>query len=168
MKINSTFKLIIAIVVSELAGVIGSIFTAPSIPTWYATLPKPALNPPAWVFGPIWTTLFLLMGISAWLVWRQSGISQAGREIAALPAAPRNDKKIKISLGIFVGQLVLNTFWSIIFFGLHNPGAALVEIIFLWLVILTTIIAFSKISKFCILRISPSAIPVANKRYKCQ
>ncbi len=73
MKINNTLKLIITIVVSELAGIIGSIFTVSAIPTWYAGLVKPALNPPAWVFGPIWTTLFALMGISAWLVWKQLG-----------------------------------------------------------------------------------------------
>ena len=71
MKINNTFKLIIAIVVSELAGIIGSIFTTPSIAGWYAGIVKPALNPPAWVFGPVWTTLFALMGIAAFLIWEK-------------------------------------------------------------------------------------------------
>lgn len=131
MKINNASKLIIAIVVSELAGIIGSVFTAPSIPTWYAGLIKPGLNPPAWLFGPVWTALFALMGIAAFLIWKK-GLDR---------------KDVKIALGIFACQLVLNTFWSIIFFGLHSPGGALVEIVFLWLVILTTIIAFAKISK---------------------
>lgn len=131
MKINNTFKLIIAIVVSELAGIIGSVFTTPSIAGWYAGIVKPDINPPAWVFGPVWTTLFALIGIAAFLVWKK-GLDR---------------KDVKIALGIFLGQLVLNTLWSIIFFGLHSPGGALIEIIFLWLAILATIIAFAKISK---------------------
>ena len=128
---NNTLKLIIAIVVSELAGIIGSVFTTPSIAGWYAGIVKPALNPPAWVFGPVWTTLFALMGIAAFLVWKK-GLDR---------------KDVRIALGIFLGQLVLNTLWSIIFFGLHSPGSALVEIVFLWLAILATIIVFAKISK---------------------
>ncbi len=128
---NNTLKLIIAIVVSELAGIIGSVFTTPSIAGWYAGIVKPALNPPAWVFGPVWTTLFALMGIAAFLVWKK-GLDR---------------RDVKIALGIFIGQLVLNTLWSIIFFGLHSPGGALVEIVFLWLAILATIIAFYKISR---------------------
>lgn len=131
MKINNVLKLVIAIVISELAGIIGSVFTAPSIAGWYATLAKPALNPPAWVFGPVWTTLFALMGIAAFLVWRK-GLDR---------------RDVKIALGIFIGQLVLNALWSIIFFGLHSPGGALIEIVILWLAILATIIAFYKISK---------------------
>jgi len=131
MKINNTFKLIISIVVSELAGIIGSAFTAPSIISWYIELVKPALNPPAWVFAPVWTTLFVFIGIAAFLVWKK-GLDR---------------RDVKIALGIFVGQLALNTLWSIIFFGLHSPGAALIEIVFLWLAILATIIAFYKISK---------------------
>jgi len=70
MRINNFFKLVIAIVVSEMAGVIGAFFTTPSIAGWYAGIVKPALNPPAWVFGPVWTTLYALMGIAAFLVWK--------------------------------------------------------------------------------------------------
>ena len=131
MNLKNFFKLIIAIGVSELAGIIGSVFTTPSIAGWYAGVVKPALNPPAWVFGPVWTTLFALMGIAAFLVWKK-GLDR---------------RDVKIALGIFLGQLVLNTLWSIIFFGLHSPGGALIEIVFLWLAILATIIAFAKISK---------------------
>ena len=131
MKVNNTFKLIIAIAVSELAGIIGSLFTTPSIPTWYATLTKPTFNPPSWVFAPVWTTLFVLMGIAAFLIWKK-GLER---------------KDVKIALSIFIGQLILNMLWSIIFFGLHNPGLAFIEIIFLWAAILVTIIYFHKISK---------------------
>ncbi len=131
MKINNTFKLIIAIVVSELAGIIGSVFTAPSITSWYIELVKPALNPPAWVFAPVWTTLFVLMGVAAFLIWKKEF----------------DHKGVKIALGIFLVQLVLNTLWSIIFFGFHSSGGALIEIVFLWFAILVTIISFYKISK---------------------
>lgn len=131
MKINNAGKLIIAIIISELAGIIGSIFTTPSIDGWYAGIVKPTINPPAWIFGPVWTTLFVLMGISAFLIWK-TGL---------------NRKDVKIALSIFIVQLILNTLWSIIFFGLHSPGGALIEIIFLWLAILGTIVSFAKISK---------------------
>jgi len=136
VKINNTFKLIIAIVVSELAGIIGSVFTTPSIAGWYAGIVKPALNPPAWVFGPVWTTLFALMGIAAFIVW--SSYAKATED---------KKKGIMLALILFGIQLVLNTIWSIIFFGLHSPGGALIEIVFLWLAILATIVAFYKISK---------------------
>jgi tryptophan-rich sensory protein len=131
MKPINPLKLTIAIAVSELAGIIGSVFTAPAIGGWYAGIIKPTWNPPAWVFGPVWTTLFMLMGIAAFLVWRK-GLER---------------REVKIALGVFVGQLVLNTLWSIIFFGLHSPGGALIEIAFLWLAILATIIVFAKVSK---------------------
>src|SRR5574343_1382899 len=98
MKINNTFKLIIAIVVSELAGIIGSVFTTPSIAGWYAGIVKPALNPPAWVFGPVWTTLFALMGIAAFLVWKNW----------------LDRKDVKIDLGIFLVQLIVNSLWSFV------------------------------------------------------
>ena len=141
MKINNTLKLIIAIVVSELAGIIGSVFTTPSITGWYATLVRPALNPPAWVFGPVWTTLFALMGIAVFLVYIKDE-----KTVLSEVEGRRFKRNKKIALVLFGIQLVLNTLWSIIFFGLHNPGAAFVEIIFLWLAILATIIAFAKIS----------------------
>lgn len=131
MKSKDIFGVTIAIVICEAAGIIGSFFTSPSIPTWYAGLEKGALNPPAWVFGPVWTTLYALMGIALFLVWKR-GIER---------------KEVKVAIGIFGIQLVLNTLWSIIFFGLHSPGGALVEIAFLWVAILSTIVAFARISK---------------------
>lgn len=131
MRVHNIFKCIAAVAVSELAGIIGAVFTTPSIAGWYAGITKPSFNPPAWVFGPVWTTLFALMGIAAFLVW-QKGLAR---------------KDVKVALGVFIGQLVLNTLWSVIFFGLHSPGGALFEIVFLWGAILLTIFVFSKISK---------------------
>lgn len=128
---SNTSKLVITIAISELAGIVGSVFTASSVASWYTQLTKPTINPPAWVFGPVWTTLFALMGIAAFLVWKK-GLER---------------RDVKIALALFIGQLVLNTFWSIIFFGLRSPGGALTEIVFLWLAILATIIAFARISK---------------------
>jgi len=131
MKISNTLKLIIAIAVCELAGVVGSLFTTPSITGWYTEIIKPDFNPPSWVFAPVWTALFALMGIATFLIWKRG----------------LDHRDVKIALGIFVGQLALNIAWSIIFFGLHSPGGALLEIVFLWIAILATIVAFAKISK---------------------
>jgi len=131
MRVNNFFKLVIAIGVSELAGVIGSVFTISAIPNWYAGLVKPALNPPAWVFGPVWTTLYALMGVAAFLIWRMGW----------------ERKEVKMALGVFGIQLFLNAIWSIIFFSLHSPGWALVDIVLLWLAIVWTIAVFYKISK---------------------
>ncbi len=131
MERRNIFKLVIAVVISELAGAIGSAFTIPAIPTWYATLAKPALSPPNWVFGPVWTALYFLMGVAAFLVWKKAG----------------ERKEVKFALGAFGIQLVLNALWSIVFFGLHSPGLALVNIAALWFAILWTKIIFWKISK---------------------
>ena len=125
------YKLLVSIGVCLLAGVTGSIFTMPAIPTWYAALNRPPLAPPNWIFGPVWTTLFIMMGIALYLVW------QKGTE----------KKEIRNAMVIFGVQLVLNTFWSVLFFGMQNPLYSFIEIIFLWLAILLTIIYFSKISK---------------------
>lgn len=131
MKINNPFKLVIVIAVSELAGIIGSVFTVSAIPNWYSTLIKPALNPPSWVFGPVWTMLYALMGIAAFLVWKNGW----------------ERKDVKMALGVFGIQLFLNAIWSIIFFGLQSPGWALVDIVLLWLAIVWTMVVFYKISK---------------------
>lgn len=98
--------------------------------TWHAALVKPAWNPPNWVFAPVWTLLYALMGIAAWLVWRSAEVP--GRRAA---------------LGLFLVQLVLNGAWSWLFFGRHAVGVALVEIALLWLTILATQIAFRRISR---------------------
>jgi tryptophan-rich sensory protein len=95
---------------------------------WYSALSKPSWNPPNWLFGPVWSVLYLLMAISVWLVWRKEGISGA-----ILP------------LGIFLLQLVLNAVWSWLFFGLHEPLLAFIEILGLWVAITINIILFWKI-----------------------
>ncbi|HLP44178.1 MAG TPA: TspO/MBR family protein, partial [Candidatus Nanoarchaeia archaeon] len=94
-------------------------------------LNKPALTPPSWVFGPVWTILYVLMGVALFFVWNE-GWNRGG---------------VRIAVSVFGVQLVLNTAWSLIFFGAKNPGAALIEIVLLWISILFTIILFSKISK---------------------
>ncbi len=137
MRINNFFKLVIAVIICELAGVIGSVFTVSAIPAWYNGLVKPALNPPNWMFGPVWTTLYFLMGISLFLIWSSYAEASEGQV----------KKKIKTALIIFAAQIFLNAIWSIIFFGLHNPFWALIDIILLWLAIIFTIIYFYKISR---------------------
>lgn len=127
----TALKLCVSIGICLLAGFIGSIFTTPSIATWYETLNKPALNPPNWVFAPVWTTLFILMGISLFLIW-QKGLKSKG---------------VVFAIVLFVIQLLLNMKWSFLFFGMHSPLYAFVDIVVLWLMILWAIIAFSKISK---------------------
>ena len=137
MRLNNFSKLVIAIAVSGLAGVAGSLFTMPSIPTWYAGIVKPALNPPAWVFGPVWTILYLLMGISLWLVWSSYAKASDGRRKAL----------IKRAIWLFMAQLALNAIWSPIFFGAQSIGNALAVIVLLWAAIVLTILIFKKISK---------------------
>jgi len=130
MRIKNIIKLFSAVVVCQITGVVGSIFTRPSIPTWYSSLQKPDFTPPDWLFAPVWITLYTLMGISAYLVWNK------GFE----------NKNIKISLFIFAVQLLLNALWSFLFFGLHSPLYAFIEIIILWIAIAIVILYFLKIS----------------------
>ena len=124
-------ELFVFIVGSEFLGSIGSIFTIPAISTWYASLNKPSLTPPNWVFGPIWTTLFLLMGISAYLVW-QLGWKK---------------KQVKHAFYFFGFQFAANILWSILFFGQKSPLLGLVDIIILWVLILITMLKFYKVNK---------------------
>lgn len=131
MNLPTFLKLIIAIIISELAGGIGTLFTISEIPTWYAGLIKPVLNPPSMIFGPVWTTLYFLMGIAAFLVWNKGW----------------DRKDVRRALAVFGLQLFLNAIWSIIFFGLHSPFWAFVDITLMWLAIIWTMILFYKISK---------------------
>lgn len=129
--VKDIVRLIVSIVVCQLAGGIGAIFTTPAIPTWYASLNKPPFNPPDWVFFPVWTTLYTLMGIAAFLVWRK-GLDQ---------------RPVRVALGLFGIQLILNLAWTIIFFGLHSLLGAVIAIAFLWIFILINIVTFWKISR---------------------
>ncbi|MFP4498485.1 MAG: TspO/MBR family protein [Vulcanimicrobiota bacterium] len=128
---NKIFRFIVSIIVCQLAGILGSIATIPNVKSWYQFLQKPGLTPPNEIFGPVWTTLYFLMGISLYLVW-QSPVSK--------------DKK-KIPLVIFFVQLVMNTIWSFLFFGMHELFFSFVWIILLWLVIVINIIYFWKVSR---------------------
>lgn len=130
MKIGDIYRLMVSIIIVEAVGGIGAIFTTPAIPVWYASLKKSSLNPPNWIFGPAWTILFLLIGVSLFLIWRQA--------IAG--------ENVRLAITVFVFQIALNVLWSIIFFGLKLPLAGFVEIIVLWIVILANTIVFYRIS----------------------
>jgi translocator protein len=106
----------------------GAIFTRTALAQWYPTLRKPSWNPPDWIFGPVWTVLYLMMAIAGWLVWLDREVHAAG--LAGV---------------LFIGQLILNAAWTAIFFGLRNPGAAFIEIVGLWIAIAATIFQFAQI-----------------------
>jgi len=131
MELNKLYKVFAAIVICQLAGVLGSLFTYQSMPALYASLQKPLYAPPGWVFGPAWLTLYTLMGISLYLVW----------------AKGLDDKEVKNAILIFGIQLGLNSIWSPIFFSLKNFMFAFIEILVLWAFIAATIFSFHKISK---------------------
>lgn len=131
MKRLKIGRLVTSILLCEGAGVVGSVFTVSSIPTWYATLTKPSFSPPNWVFGPVWTTLYALMGVALYLVWMK-GLKK---------------KENHRAIAIFVIQLTLNALWSIVFFGGHSILGGLVVIVALWCFIVLTIVSFWKISK---------------------
>jgi len=120
---------IVSILIAQSAGIIGSVFTAKSIPTWYATLAKPSWNPPSWLFGPVWVTLYTLMGFAAYLIWQSRSMPNA-----------------KIALVFYGVQLALNALWSILFFGLKNPALAFAEILILLALILATTFLFWRIN----------------------
>jgi len=131
MRVKSkTVKFVISITLPFLAAFVGSYFTTPSIATWYAYLNKPTFSPPNWIFAPVWTLLYILMGISFYIIWGASSKKNKGG-----------------AMGVYIAQLVLNSMWSIVFFGLHNLGLALVVIAILWVLILLTIIRFYKFNK---------------------
>lgn len=128
MEIN--YKMLVGFIfIPLLAGAIGSIFTTPNIPNWYASLNKPDLNPPNWVFAPVWTTLYILMGISAYILWSKT------------------KEMFSLQLKIFWVQLILNTLWSVVFFGLKDLFTSIIIIVALWFSIVLLIIKSLEISK---------------------
>lgn len=131
MNIKKLSKIFAAIIIAGLAGAIGSVFTGSAIQTWYTALARPSFAPPNFLFGPVWTTLYIFMGIASYLIFEKGW----------------ERKDVKRALNIYLAQLVLNALWSIVFFGLHAIGWALVVIIALWILILMTILSFRKISK---------------------
>jgi len=131
MKFKKFLRLVFSILICQSAGIIGSFFTAPAISDWYVNLEKPFIAPPNWIFAPVWTTLFVLMGVAFYLVW-EKGIDR---------------KDIKLALSVFCIHLGLNTLWSILFFGIRSPLLSFFEIIILWLFILWITYKFYKIRK---------------------
>lgn len=132
-------KLLVSLGLSLGTGAIGGIATGPAIGTWYTGLNKPFFNPPNWIFGPVWTLLYILMGVALYLVWTN-------------PPQEKNPHRAEMLFGI---QLVLNLLWSVIFFGLRNPLAAFLEIILLWGAILLTWQKFREISQTAALLLLP-------------
>ena len=130
-SLRSGILFILCLAIPLVVGMIGSVFTIPSIPGWYATLTKPAFNPPNWLFGPAWTILYILMGIALYLVIR-NGIQ---------------DPAVKQGLFLFSVQILLNLLWSIIFFGMHEIFFALVTVLVLFVFIVATMRSFLKVSK---------------------
>ncbi len=139
MKFIHVLKLLVSIILCQLAGLIGSLATVPSIPTWYESSKKPSFSPPNWIFGPVWTGLYTLMGISLFMVWqRRVDHSQS-----------------KTALILFFIQLILNALWSVAFFGVRSPLLGLFDIVLLWIAILLTIKSFFGISKAAALLLLP-------------
>lgn len=127
---NRILKLIISIALPLLVGFTASLFTRPEIEGWYRLLNRPEWNPPDWLFAPVWTSLYILMGVACYLIWIKA------------PTASR-----RTALLVYFIQLALNFTWSFLFFRMHQPGLAFVEILFLWLSILFTIFAFARLSR---------------------
>ena len=128
MNKSQILKLIASVIFPLATGGIAGIFTAEAVPGWYATLNQPSFNPPNWIFGPVWTTLYLIMGISLFLVWKE-----------------KYSRERNIAIMVFLLQLALNFAWSLIFFHFKMIGLALVEIILLWISILSMLFIFYRI-----------------------
>jgi benzodiazapine receptor len=140
MSGKSIARLIAACCVSLAAGLIGSFTTVgDGFNSWYATIEKPAFTPPNWVFGPVWTILYLLMGVAAFLVWQKR----------------LQSRTVRIALGWFLLQLVLNALWTPIFFGLHQIGWAFAVIVLLWAAIAVAMYYFSRVSKTAAILLVP-------------
>lgn len=129
-EMQGLFRIILVIFTCLTIGYLSGIQTRESIETWYLTLEKPVFNPPNWVFAPVWTVLYALMGVAAGRVWNRMHL---------------DEKEVKKGFSFFVIQLALNVLWSFIFFSMHNPFLALIEIFLLWLMIYETYISFKKV-----------------------
>ena len=138
-KWGDIYKLIVSIVACQCAGLIGAVFTMKAIPTWYATLEKPVFTPPNWLFAPAWGTLYLLMGIAAFIIWRR-GLENI---------------QVRRALLIFLAQLILNALWPVVFFGFESPIYGFIVIVGLWIAILFTILEFSRISTAAMVLLLP-------------
>ena len=126
----NTLQFLISVTLPLLVGGLSGFATARGVQEWYPSLTKPPFNPPSWVFGPVWTLLYIMMGVAAYLVW------QKGWE----------NEIVRVALTLYLVQLILNGLWSILFFGMQSPGLAFAEIIVLWLAIAATIVWFWRVS----------------------
>jgi benzodiazapine receptor len=147
--LSNKLKLTISILIPLIVGFTSSLFTMNSIPTWYQTLVKPSLNPPNWIFAPVWTLLYILIGVSLYLVWKKGF----------------KNKKVRIGIYLFSVQLILNFLWTFLFFGLRFPSIASMEIVALWIFILLTIIKFYKVSKIAAYMLIPYILWVSFASY---
>jgi tryptophan-rich sensory protein len=129
---NKISRIAIVVIICLAVGYLSGMVTRASITTWYPTLVKPSFNPPNWIFAPVWTSLYVMMGVAAGLIWNQ---------ITSQKAA------VTKALQFFIIQLVLNALWSYLFFGLHNLMLATIEVVLLWLMIFETYSQFAKINK---------------------
>ena len=131
MSRSNITKLAISLLLPLSAGAVAGMFTSQAVPTWYASLNRPSFNPPNWVFGPVWTSLYILLGISFFLVWKEEA-----------------SKERNLAIKVFSIQMLLNFAWSFLFFYFSLIGAALIEIILLWISIVAMIYLFYKIKPF--------------------
>jgi len=124
-------RLAISLAIPQLAGLAGSFFTAPAIQNWYVNLQRPSFSPPNWLFGPVWITLYLMMGVSIYLIWNKL-----------------DEQNARGVFWLFWIHLFFNATWSMIFFGLHNPMLAFINIAIIWIFIIVLIFKFWKINKW--------------------
>ena len=129
---NKISRIAIVVIICLAIGYLSGMVTRASITTWYPTLVKPSFNPPNWIFAPVWTSLYVMMGVAAGLIWNQITTQKAA---------------VTKALQFFIIQLVLNALWSYLFFGLHNLMLATIEVVLLWLMIFETYSQFAKINK---------------------
>ena len=135
----------VAVLLPLIAGTLGAVATSEAVPTWYATLAKPAWNPPSWLFAPVWTALYAAMGVASCLVWR---VGDQGNSPAVRVAVRR-------SLLLYAAQLIVNAVWSPTFFGLKRPDLALVVIVVMWVLVVTTAWRFLRVSRWAGLLLVP-------------
>ncbi|MFB6296077.1 MAG: TspO/MBR family protein [Halobacteriales archaeon] len=137
--------LVVAVIACEVVGASGAVFTAQGLESWYVTLARPDLAPPNWVFGPVWTTLFALLGVAVWLVWRR----------ASGPAAASQVGQVRTALGVFAVHFAFNVAWSAVFFGARSIAGGLAVIAVLWVLIVATIRAFDRVDRRAALLLVP-------------
>ena len=140
---KNIFKFVISIIICESVGIIGSFFTFSSVSNWFPTLVKPWFSPPSWLFGPVWTILYFLMGLSLYIVWNYK---------TETISKQKYKKQFFILFGI---QLILNALWSFLFFGLKSPISGLIDILFLDIAVITTIIYANRVSKYAAVLLAP-------------